>query len=397
MSGNLRLYGATSGYSQISAPDVAGDQIFVVPSLGGEVIVSGNNQSLDLGTGDLSAADGTFSGNVRVGDTANYQTSLLAGNRIQFGNNVTGEAMHQILKNGDAVSVTNFANEEVNTKETFTVVSRTGSAGVSSRKFAVASDGTVSVGGNIDTLPGSPNITLNANGSGTYSASLQIGPNAQAGDNPLLTLGSGNRRGTMFIKGPSPDANASAIIVEVPGSSTAFQVTHDGTTKIGGTSSNPNITLSADGQGVFYVASAAQATSVARFLSNANGVRTGAVEVRANGAIFATNTTLQSITSERRLKENINPVDAVTAWETIKSVPYYSYNFIGGDPSNVVYGPMADEVPDEMRIATDRTDDVGVIHTYDNGMLQARLYVALQTALTRIEALEAEVQSLKDN
>lgn len=54
MSGNLRLYGATSGYSQISAPDVAGDQIFVVPSLGGEVIVSGNNQSLDLGTGDLT-------------------------------------------------------------------------------------------------------------------------------------------------------------------------------------------------------------------------------------------------------------------------------------------------------------------------------------------------------
>ena len=54
---------------------------------------------------------------------------------------------------------------------------------------------------------------------------------------------------------------------------------------------------------------------------------------------------------------------------------------------------MADEVPDEMRIATDRSDDVGTIHTYDNGMLQARLYTALQTALTRIEELEARLDA----
>ena len=78
-----------------------------------------------------------------------------------------------------------------------------------------------------------------------------------------------------------------------------------------------------------------------------------------------------------------------TAWETIKSTPYYTYNFIGKDVTS--YGPMADEVPDEMRIATDRSDDVGTIHTYDNGMLNARLYSALQTALARIEDLEARL------
>jgi len=98
-------------------------------------------------------------------------------------------------------------------------------------------------------------------------------------------------------------------------------------------------------------------------------------------------------TSERRLKEEITPLDSDVAWQTIKSVPYYSYKFIGDDVLR--YGPMADEVPDEMRIATDRSDDVGVIHTFNNGMLQARLYTALQTALTRIEQLEAKVTALE--
>ena len=134
--------------------------------------------------------------------------------------------------------------------------------------------------------------------------------------------------------------------------------------------------------------------SGALFQGNYNNVMN--FRVSNPGVISATSGTISVIASERRLKENISPVDASEAWKTIKSVPYYSYNFIGSDPAALFYGPIADEVPDEMRIATDRTDDVGVIHTYDNGMLQARLYVALQTALNRIEALEAEVQSLKE-
>ena len=83
------------------------------------------------------------------------------------------------------------------------------------------------------------------------------------------------------------------------------------------------------------------------------------------------------------------------AWDTIKNVPYYSYNFIGVDPAQVNYGPMADEVPDEMRVETDQSDDVGIIHSYNNSMLQARLYVALQAALSKIETLEAKVAALE--
>jgi hypothetical protein len=125
--------------------------------------------------------------------------------------------------------------------------------------------------------------------------------------------------------------------------------------------------------------------------SDVGGALSTQFEVAANGQISAAQTSINPISSERRLKENLVAVDSVTAWNTVKETPYYAYNFIGSDA--VSYGPMADEVPDEMRIATDRSDDVGTIHTYDHGMLQARLYTALQTALTRIEELEARLDA----
>lgn len=90
MSGKIRLYGTTSGFGEITVPEEAGDQVFVVPSLGGELIVSGNNQSLSLGTGDLTAAGGTFSGNVKVGGTTGTPNiSLNADGSATFAGNIT--------------------------------------------------------------------------------------------------------------------------------------------------------------------------------------------------------------------------------------------------------------------------------------------------------------------
>jgi len=109
----------------------------------------------------------------------------------------------------------------------------------------------------------------------------------------------------------------------------------------------------------------------------------------ADGVIYAENTVVQPVGSERRLKENITPIDPVKAWETIKSTPYYSYNFKTNTPDVVTYGPMADEVPSDLVVLTERRDRQGPIRSYDNGLLMARLYVALQMALSRIEALEA--------
>jgi acyl CoA:acetate/3-ketoacid CoA transferase len=41
------------------------------------------------------------------------------------------------------------------------------------------------------------------------------------------------------------------------------------------------------------------------------------------------------------------------------------------------------------------SDEEGNIRTYDNSILQSRLFVALQTALTRIEQLESRLAQLE--
>ena len=43
MSGNLRLNGKTSGYSQLAAPDAAGDQTFTFPTTGGTLAIASSN------------------------------------------------------------------------------------------------------------------------------------------------------------------------------------------------------------------------------------------------------------------------------------------------------------------------------------------------------------------
>ena len=125
-----------------------------------------------------------------------------------------------------------------------------------------------------------------------------------------------------------------------------------------------------------------------------------------DGQIRSNQTTILALTSERRTKENIVAIDPTVAWETIKSVPYYSYNYLSS-PNSVAYGAIVDEVPEEMIVQPMNPDEDGVmvanadeegpLRTYDNGMLQARLYTALQTALGRIEDLESRIATLENN
>ncbi len=231
------------------------------------------------------------------------------------------------------------------------------------------------------------------------------------------------------VKHPVGTSSGVASFVNYIDGSGNFAIYADGTTKVGGDAGpSPNITLNATGKAQFgkNTGSASQGRNgilaegeLGRLIIlKAIGAGTGATYitcarepgetdfvVEATGVVRATNTTIQPIISERRLKENIVAIDGDVAWETVKTTPYYAYNFIGSPIDSVCYGPMADEVPAEMvvqpmeeneaGVMVARSDDAGPVRTYDNGMLQARLYTALQTALTRIEALEAEVQLLK--
>ena len=132
--------------------------------------------------------------------------------------------------------------------------------------------------------------------------------------------------------------------------------------------------------------------------NNATGVTDGTqvFSIRENGDIYTSgNTTVQALSSERRLKENIELIDRSVSWATIKNTPYYTYNLIGQEGPR--YGPIVDEVPAEMVKETDLSDDQGPIRTFDNGMLNARLYVALQEAIAKIETLETKVAALEGN
>ena len=176
--------------------------------------------------------------------------------------------MHQILKNGDSVAVTNFANEELNTKETFTVVSRTGSSGLGSRKFAVASDGTVSVGGNIDTLPGTPNISLNASGSGVF------GDGIIASDGTHVTYLQRNAYALQIYDGSATQAyiKNNGDYWGVAGSNIYLT---DGTTE-----SNPKISLNADGSATF----AGKVSASSAGIKKPSAIGTGFQHARTNGS-----------------------------------------------------------------------------------------------------------------
>jgi len=114
----------------------------------------------------------------------------------------------------------------------------------------------------------------------------------------------------------------------------------------------------------------------------------------ATGTIYAPNAVIEPIASERRLKENIVEIETETAWETVRDLPFYEYNFIGSEEKS--YGPMADEVPEEMVTVTPNSDEVGPIHSFNNAMLHGRMFVALQEALKEIESLKEKVKSLEE-
>jgi len=67
MSGTLRLRGSTSGYSELKAPDVAGDQTFILPTASG-TLVSSDNPSF---TGDVTIDNAANATDLLIRTTVN--------------------------------------------------------------------------------------------------------------------------------------------------------------------------------------------------------------------------------------------------------------------------------------------------------------------------------------
>ena len=83
MSGVIRLNGSTSGFSELQAPDVAGDQIFMLPETGGTLatIVSDNFTPTVSGLGAGMTLAGKY---VVVGNMKTVYVRLQAVSGVNF-------------------------------------------------------------------------------------------------------------------------------------------------------------------------------------------------------------------------------------------------------------------------------------------------------------------------
>jgi hypothetical protein len=123
---------------------------------------------------------------------------------------------------------------------------------------------------------------------------------------------------------------------------------------------------------------------------NPNGV-VGSISTNASATAYNTS-------SDYRLKENVVPLSG--AIDRLQQIPVHRFNFIA-DPDTVVDGFIAHEaqeiVPECVTGTKDEVDEDGnpVMQGIDQSKIVPLLTAALQEAITRIQALEAEVTALK--
>ncbi len=105
--------------------------------------------------------------------------------------------------------------------------------------------------------------------------------------------------------------------------------------------------------------------------------------------------------SESRLKDIIGDPDSGKCWNLIRDIELkrYFYSIQSDEEKSGVsfMGPMADwlEKQDPELVIYREPDEKGPIRTFNQGLLDMKALQALSTALTRIEALEAKVETLK--
>jgi hypothetical protein len=245
------------------------------------------------------------------------------------------------------------------------------------------------------TTPGFGNISLGFNGTavgnqnvftfyrtrGTSAGSVDI---VQSGD----SLGSINFNGADGVDALSAAASIKAEVDGTPGSNDMPGRLIFATTADGENSPTPRMRIGSGGE-VSITAFDNSTTNVALSLKHLNG--TGKVQLDWGGNVRAVNTSgIQAIVSERRLKNNIQPIDTNQSWINARDIPWRIFEYLD-NPGAKYTGHIVDEVEaidPTLIFNTGQSDDEGPIRTYDNPLLNAMRFNALQEALKRIETLE---------
>ena len=143
MSGALRLNGGTSGYSELRAPDAAGDQTFFFPTSGGTLLVAGSE---DDPTG-LWVRNGTTLSPTNNGDNLAGIGTIDAAGTVVVGNYNSGDASSGgvQIKSGGAITL----NSQPGTAASVSIFHayKTSAEGNLSSVFSVTSQGNVTADG----------------------------------------------------------------------------------------------------------------------------------------------------------------------------------------------------------------------------------------------------------
>jgi len=344
----VRLTGATSGYTEITAPAVAGSNTITLPSGNGSA-----NQLLKNGAtaGSLEFASNVVidsSNNVGIGTSSpGYRLDVQGGNQ-----RLLNQGTNSILEIGNGTTTNQSALIDLVGDTTYTDyglrIIRTGGGPNTSSELQHRGTGS---------------LLLNAVDAGAIAFNTS--------NTSRMTIGSGG-----IVQITSPSVNQ-AFTVNATNATFASAVFIPITTRAAGTT-------------CFYMYGVAN--NVNNFL------------IYNNGNILNANNSYGSL-SDIKLKENI--VTASSQWDDIKALQVRKYNFKEetGHQTHTQIGLVAQEAelisPGLVSESPDRDEEGNELETTTKSINYSVLYMkavkALQEAMERIETLEARITALEVN
>ena len=254
-------------------------------------------------------------------------------------------------------------------------------------------------------------------GSGTVDTLTIKNTGTSAGDGPRIQFTSGTSTSGAAIAGSGVGANSADLLFYSGGNNERMRLVTNGRLLVGATSAlRTNETLQVDGTEGIVARSTADgggAVVALEAATNANGFDFAAVQagggvvfgVRKGGNVQNTNNSYGAL-SDLKLKENI--ADAVSQWDDLKAVRVRNYSLIADDESSANrIGVVAQEleasgmsglVSEHADFDEETKESLGTTtKSVKYSVLYMKAIKALQEAMTRIETLEAKVQTLENN
>jgi hypothetical protein len=236
-------------------------------------------------------------------------------------------------------------------------------------------------------VTGGPNVVLSKSRNTAYGSNTIV----QDGD----TLGTIQFRGDDGTDYQSTGAYIQAFVDGTPGADDMPGRLVFSTTADGASSPTERMRISSSG-GITWANSDAILESFNSFAdARIRGTAAGCnIYVQSNGqtGVIQTGTGWISASSIR-IKNVVDNVDPNQCWEFVKNISLKRYYYKDQPQEGVTYlGPIAEEISaldSEMSIMTNQEDSEGKIPSYNEPLMHMKALAALQTALVRIETLEA--------